>query len=288
MGEKKMELGDNKGVKNKKRKFVIIACIALVVLVAILTISLVYINRKKPLVGSALIDVGGHKVSVSASGEGKTPIVLINGFGQISERSWLMVKEDMSKLSKVITFDRPGLGKSEKVSGARTSDKKAEEMHAMLKKTAIKGPYILVAHSAGGFEARLFASKYPKEVAGIILLDATPEDYILNAEKYMSQNELTSMKAAKTPDGNFNDLVKSAEQVKAARSSMKNIPLIVIAGGKKPDPAMRENWLKMQKDVTALSSKSKFVLAENSDHWVMLDSYKDVIAAVKDMLNMVK
>jgi len=282
-----MKLGDNKEVKIKKRKSVII--VSVVALIAVIVVgSLLYLNREKPLEGKALIDVSGHKVSVSSTGKGKRPIVFINGFGQIADRSWLMVKEDISKLSRVITFDRPGLGASEKVAGPRTSDKKVEEMHAMLKKTAIKGPYILVAHSMGGFDARLFASKYPKDVAGIILLDATPEEYMLNAEKYMAKNELTSLKAAKTPDGTYNDMVKSAEQVQAVRSSMKNIPLIVIASGKHQDAAMKENWIRMQKEVAALSSESKFVVAEKSGHFIMIDSYQDVITAVKDMLDMVK
>ena len=276
-----MKLGDNKEIQNKKRKPVII--ISVVALLAVIVAgSILYLNRDKPLEGSALIDAGGHKVSVTSTGRGKTPIVMITGFCQLADRSWIMVKEDMSKLSRVITFDRPGLGKSEKVSGPRTSNKKVEEMHAMLKKTAIKGPYILVAHSIGGLDARLFASKYPKEVAGIILLDATPEEYTLNAEKYMAKNEFANLKAAKTPDGNYDDMVKSAELAKATKNSIKNVPLIVISGGKHED-----SWIKMQKDVAALSSKSKFIVAKNSEHMVMIDDYKEVIAAVKDMLNMV-
>ena len=86
----------------------------------------------------------------------------------------------MSGISRVCTYDRAGTGTSDhRPTGLHvTSLFEAKELQALLEGAAISPPYVLVAHSYGGFIARLFAAHYPQETAGLVLIDSSHEDEI--------------------------------------------------------------------------------------------------------------
>ncbi len=73
-------------------------------------------------------------------------------------------------------YDRAGIGKSEMNERPRHSQQSVENLRILLNKAGIKPPYVLVGHSFGGLNTRLFASTYPEEVVGVVLLDSTHED----------------------------------------------------------------------------------------------------------------
>jgi len=121
-----------------------------------------------------LTDIGGHRLHIHSTGEG-IPSVIFESGGASWSLDWTLVQREVAKFTSASSYDRAGFGWSDPGPKPRTSRQIATELHALLAKAEIKKPYILVGASFGGHTARLFARRYPDEVAGIILLDARHE-----------------------------------------------------------------------------------------------------------------
>ena len=99
-------------------------------------------------------------------------VVLDSGLGD-SYVSWMKVQPQIAKFTRVCSYDRAGLGYSDNSPLPRTSKVMAEELHTLLHNAGVDPPYILVGHSMGGYNVRLFASLYRSEVAGMVLVDSS-------------------------------------------------------------------------------------------------------------------
>lgn len=126
-----------------------------------------------------LIDVGGYHLHINSTGKGKPTVVLIAGSGDFSF-DWSLVQPAVSRFSRVCSYDRAGLAWSDLGPTPRTMRQEAHELHLLLEKAKLKAPFVLVGHSIGGLIARVYAAEYPREVAGMILVDSTTEDTTLN------------------------------------------------------------------------------------------------------------
>lgn len=122
-----------------------------------------------------MVDIGGYSLHINCSGEGKPAVILEPGLGWTS-LEWTLVQQGVEKFTKVCSYDRAGYGWSDSASAPRTSLQLVQEMHELLIKAQIPPPYILVGHSFGGINARLFASLYPEEVMGLVLVDPSHEN----------------------------------------------------------------------------------------------------------------
>jgi pimeloyl-ACP methyl ester carboxylesterase len=128
-------------------------------------------RRFNPMPGR-LVDVGGYKMHIYCAGRGTPTVILDSGLGD-SYISWKKVQPQISEFSRVCSYDRAGLGYSESSPRPRTSKVMAEELHALLRNAGVPPPHILVGHSMGGFDVRLYASLYRGEVAGMVLVDSS-------------------------------------------------------------------------------------------------------------------
>jgi pimeloyl-ACP methyl ester carboxylesterase len=128
-------------------------------------------RRFHPMTGQ-LVDVGGYKMHISCMGQETPPVILDSGLGD-SYVSWSKVQPQIAKFSRVCSYDRAGLGFSDSSPRPRTSKRMAEELHMLLHNAGISPPYVLVGHSMGGFNVRLFTSLYRGEVAGMVLVDSS-------------------------------------------------------------------------------------------------------------------
>ena len=131
-------------------------------------------RRFNPMSGK-LVAVDGRKMHIDCTGDGTPTVILDSGLGD-TYLSWRKVQPEISKITRVCSYDRAGLGYSDSVSGPRTSRAIAEQLHALLQAAGIAPPYVLVGHSMGGYDVRLYASLYRNEVAGMVLVDASHPD----------------------------------------------------------------------------------------------------------------
>ncbi|NJM88216.1 MAG: alpha/beta hydrolase [Hydrococcus sp. RU_2_2] len=123
-----------------------------------------------------LVDIGGFRLHLNCIGQG-TPTVVMDAGGGAPSITWGLVPSEIAKFTRVCTYDRAGLGWSDpnpRIS--RTSQQSVDELHLLLTKAGINPPYILVGHSLGGVNMRLYASQYPEDVVGLVLVDSSHEN----------------------------------------------------------------------------------------------------------------
>ena len=89
---------------------------------------------------------------------------------------WSFVHVEIATFTRVCTYDRAGLGWSDPVNSPLQSSQVAVSLNTLLNNAGVQGPYVLVGHSIGGIHVRSFASQYPHDVAGIILVDSSHEN----------------------------------------------------------------------------------------------------------------
>jgi pimeloyl-ACP methyl ester carboxylesterase len=132
-------------------------------------------DAKYPAPGK-MVDIGGYSLHLYDTGKGSGPTVILDmGLGG-NHLYWSLVQPEIAKFARVVSYDRAGLGWSDKSPLPRTNENIVQELHDLLHKAKIPGPYIFVAHSFAGILARVYATKYPKEVAGVIFVDSSNEN----------------------------------------------------------------------------------------------------------------
>jgi pimeloyl-ACP methyl ester carboxylesterase len=124
-----------------------------------------------------LDQTGGTRLHIHGLGNSGPAVVLDAGIGA-SSLSWSLVQPEIARFARVYAYDRAGLGWSDPPGwqrGPRLASRMAEELRALLHNSGVDGPYILVGHSFGGYVARLYAERWPVEVAGLVLVDSPDE-----------------------------------------------------------------------------------------------------------------
>jgi pimeloyl-ACP methyl ester carboxylesterase len=125
--------------------------------------------RANPPLGQ-MVDVGGYRLHIYCTGSGSPTVVIESGWGE-SSATWGWVQPEVAKITRVCTYDRAGMGWSEPSPYPRTARQFSKELHTLLAKANEPGPYVLAAHSLGGYTVRVYAHDYPDEVSGLVLID---------------------------------------------------------------------------------------------------------------------
>lgn len=124
-----------------------------------------------------LVDVGGYRLHIDCAGSGSPTVVIDAGWGDWST-AWGPVQAGVAGTTRVCTYDRAGIGWSEPGPLPRDAAQFAGELHTLLHKAGIPGPYVMVGHSLGGLPVRVFAHEYASEMAGVVLIDSmTPQQF---------------------------------------------------------------------------------------------------------------
>lgn len=245
-----------------------------------------------------LVDLGGRRLYLKCSGEARagTPVVVLDaGMGSTSD-AWSSVEPNVSQFARVCSYDRAGLGKSDRAPHPRTSQDIVNDLHNLLAKAGLNPPYVLVGHSFGGMNARLYASDYPKEVVGMVLVDSTHED---ENDRMLAVMPPERLKKAKPEDMIVRgpediDLNSSVAQIRAA-NWRRDIPLLVLTRGSATfnpndyaDPSLAPKFeeirLELQKELVRRSSRGRQIIAEKSGHFIQRDQPELVIDAIRQVL----
>ena len=265
-----------------------------------------------------LVDVGGHRLHINCTGTGSPPVVIEAGLGDWST-SWGLVQPEVAKTTRVCTYDRAGQGWSEVAAQPGDAAQFAAELHTLLQKANVPGPYVMVGQSLGGFIVRIFAHDYTSEVAGVVLVDSmNPKQVTESLSNKLAL--LSSLEAALARVGVGRLLVKlpafaqsmppggeayypllfrpqsyqtTAKEYKAlpvsaaeaaAVKSFGDLPLIVLTAKLNDNPG----WPEWQPELLQLSSTSQQLFAENSGHSIQFDEPKAAIEAIVKMVELVR
>jgi pimeloyl-ACP methyl ester carboxylesterase len=147
-----------------------------------------------------MVDVGGYKLHIHCAGIASSDaptVVLESGFGGWTI-DWAAIQPDIAKVTRVCSYDRSGHGWSDRgPSSAGTRAGVAKQLHVLLDRAGVPGPYILVGHSLGGVYVREFARTYPKDVAGFVFVDSSHEEMSEKAKKSELKQTVRQMKMLK-------------------------------------------------------------------------------------------
>jgi pimeloyl-ACP methyl ester carboxylesterase len=123
-----------------------------------------------------LVDVGGHKMHLDCSGQGAPTVLLESGLSD-DWLVWYRVQPAISKLTRVCSYDRAGLGFSDPRPDQQPDSRNiALNLHTLLANAGVNPPYVLVGHSIGGIHIRVYQNLYPAEVVGMVLVDSGHPD----------------------------------------------------------------------------------------------------------------
>src|SRR5215213_7018393 len=272
---------------------------------------------------AGLVDIGGgRRLWLECRGEGSPTVILEAGAGNNAD-TWdtvglpagseqTAVLPGVAGFTRVCAYDRPGTlldlehrSRSDPVPMPRTAGDIVADLHALLDTAAISGPYVLAGHSFGGLVSRLYAATYPDEVVGLVLADAAHEDYYGAMREALTPEQRTEIvrleeqgppELADYLDRERLDTDASAAQMRAAAiSPLRPLPLVVLTHGLPwdwpsdyPAAALEAVWLPLQEELAALVPDGRFVVAEQSGHFIPGDQPDLVIDAIQQVVDTVR
>ncbi len=120
-------------------------------------------------------DIGGRTLNIYCSGEG-SPTVVFDTYGHMAGYGWSAVQREVAKLTRACWYDRAGYGWSDPAPMLRTFQSVATDLHALLHAASVPSPFVLVGAHDSALHIRVFHGMYPREVAGIVMLDPNDVD----------------------------------------------------------------------------------------------------------------
>jgi pimeloyl-ACP methyl ester carboxylesterase len=234
-----------------------------------------------------LVNVGGHRLYIECTGSGSPTVVLQSGLGE-SSSYWGLIAPAVAASTTVCVYDRAGHGRSDEAAGPQDGIVLATDLHTLLERAGVVGPYVLVGHSSGGPYVRVFAERYPEQVAGMVLLDAQPADAFTALPDYPAFYQPYRIVTALSPSlarvgllGPVLGLPADQSSPSAARSARDEVvalptalqqaqalttlgdrPLIVVTAG----TGQAAGWLIAQDRMTGLSTNSVHRLVDAATH----------------------
>ena len=260
---------------------------------------------------SGLVDIGGgRKMYMECHGRGAPTVVLVSGArgayddwthvidaGGEPTQSGSSVFPEVGKFTRVCAYDRPGttrldntISPSTPVRQPTTAQDGAADLHALLRAAKQKGPYVIVAHSWGGLIGRLYASTYPDEVSGLVLLD--PGSEFMQETLTPAQWTFFVRESKKLGNPETLEAVDYRPSVRALRAAppVRGIPAVVLSSDEcwfiLPGFDAEETcsaWNAAQ-DLLAAHLDAEHTTDTDSGHFIQGENPKLVIGTVREVV----
>ncbi|HEV2864047.1 MAG TPA: alpha/beta hydrolase [Pyrinomonadaceae bacterium] len=270
-----------------------------------------------------LVAAGGYRLHVLCSGPeggGGPTVVMDAGIGECS-LGWGLVQPEVAGFARACAYDRAGLGWSDVAPTPRTSGQMVADLHALLVNSGVRPPYVLVGHSFGGLNVRLYAARFPEEVAGMVLVDSAHEEREPRLPLYMRLGLLTAPLGIprvfaqdvvtenpifdrrskyhpayravavgtaylETARREWAAVDESWAQARGSEKSLGDMPLVVLFA--KFDDEVFPRLLKLQTELAGRSTAGRLVVVEGSGHHIQHDRPEVVIDAVREVVEAVR
>jgi pimeloyl-ACP methyl ester carboxylesterase len=286
----------------------IVLAVAITASSAFNAIAIIWSFRPRDPTPGNIYVVNGHKMHIDCTGTGSPTLVLESGLGS-SWQIWMKVQPGLSKSTRVCSYDRAGYGYSDARPGPRDADRIADELHSLLLQARIDGPIVLMGHSLGGLLIRDYATRYPKDIVGLIFVDAvTPQWGLGKIEapprwitglgiRMACSTDSTALVGScmwPRPDSaprwkmamgglchpslcavvpESESFIRSGEET-LPTARYGSLPVLIFSHDpdKVMDPTSWENvWSQMQEDLKKLSTRSRRIVVRHSWHMIQLD-----------------
>ena len=205
------------------------------------------------------IDVGGYSLAIRCTGRGSPTVVLEAGYG-LPSAYWARLHPRLRR-TRVCSYDRAGLGRSDRRPSGARAETPAEELHALLRRAGVRPPLVLVGHSYGGLLVRVYEATYRGQVRGLVLLDAVHP---------------AALGAGYVQEGR--SVVNAGEMARRIRARGKlALPVVVLERGRNRDPA----WSELQRSLGRASTNAVHAVALTSYHSIHQGQPSLVVRAIQ-------
>ena len=244
-----------------------------------------------------LVDIGGRGLYLAEAGTGEPTVLFEAGLGD-SAATWAGVIPAVAAFANVLSYDRPNTNASasDPAPMPRTADDVVADLDALLGTATKSGPYVLVGHSVGGLFARLYASRYPDQVAGLVLVDASHEEQDQRRQAMVSADLFAAEQQAVNSNSEGIDLAASFAQMSAA-TPLEPMPLVVLSAGVADPAFFPPGWpmeeeaklhAELQADLAGQVPNGRLVVAEQSGHYIQQTQPDLIVAAIQDVVQAVR
>lgn len=253
-------------------------------------------KKAQPGITDGLIDVGGLSLHVHCLGQGSPIVILEAGLGNDGS-VWKGVQREVARSTRACVYDRAGTGYSDPAPTPHPNRQMARELYQLVTHAGLTGPYVLVGHSMGGVNVRLFEAEHPGLVVGMVLVDATVDP--LRSRSVIPEDEMKKFKEMLPAVGEGVDLESFALGAAEARAAkgLGSKPLVVLTRSVEDEqpwasPEQRAEllriWQEQQAELPKLSSNAIQVVVRNSHHHIQLDAPRLVVASIAEVVNAVR
>jgi pimeloyl-ACP methyl ester carboxylesterase len=252
---------------------------------------------------SGWFDIGGPRLFLRCTGHGSPTVV----FESHLTHDWFALQNQLSGLTRVCSWDHPSgpWSRSDPAAGPRTGRDIVADLHTLLRVAGVPGPYVLAGHSNRGLFSLLYASTYPRQVAGLVLIDAVHPAYhkrtlamfkpLLPPEVWEALRQEAMAVPHRLIDPEQLDIWTSERQTRVAlrRSPLRPMPLVVLTRGHPDGPGgpfveqQERLWLQLQRELAAMVPGSRHVITQSGHNIqdeqpeLVLDAIRDVVLAVR-------
>lgn len=257
-----------------------------------------------------LVDVGGRRLYLECAGSGSPTVILQAGLGG-SATAWERIAPTVAQSARVCAYDRAGHNRSDEAPGPQDGVAVSKDLHDLLGKAGVPGPYVLVGHSSGGPYVRDYFASYPDDVRGMVFLDSQPPDAFTALPEYPGFYQYYSLLAGMAPSlarvgllGPVLGVSGSDATVPAARGGRDEVralptvlaqaaavtkigdrPLIVISAS----PGDQPGWMEAQARLAGISTNGvQRVLDATHESVILGDDAPASAQAILDVLAAVR
>jgi pimeloyl-ACP methyl ester carboxylesterase len=252
---------------------------------------------------SGWFDIGGRRLFLRCSGHGSPTVVFEGGL----TTDWYELQNQVASSTRVCSYDHPNgpRSRSDPAPTPRTARDFVADLHALLSVAGVPGPYVLAGHSNGGLFTQLYASIHPRQVAGLVLIDAVHPAYhkrtlamfkpLLPPEVWEALRQQAMAVPHRLRDPERVDIWTSERQTRVAlrRSPLQPMPLVVLTRGHPDGPSgpfveqAEELWRQLQRELAGMVPGSRHLITQ-SGHDIqheqpelVLDAIRGVVLAVR-------
>jgi pimeloyl-ACP methyl ester carboxylesterase len=253
---------------------------------------------------SGWFDIGGRQLFLRCTGHGGPTVV----FESHLTHDWFALQNQLAGFTRVCSWDHPSgpWSRSDPAAGPQTARDIVADLHALLRVAGVPGPYVLAGHSNAGLFSLLYASTYPRQVAGLVLIDAVHPAYhkrqlalvkpLVPPEIWEALRQEAMAVPHRLIDPEQLDIWTSERQTRVAlrHSPLRPMPLVVLTRGH-PEPAppwwpveqAEALWLQLQRELAAMVPGSRHVITQSGHNIqdeqpeLVLDAIRDVVQAVR-------
>jgi pimeloyl-ACP methyl ester carboxylesterase len=262
------------------------------------------------MITAGFFSIGDRRLYAEVEGQGSPTVIIEVGSTMpgTADPGWLSIRAALAQETRVFTYDRANLGKSDPVGLPRSLNEFTADLRAVLNAVRIEPPYLLVGCSFGGMIVTHFASLYPAEICGLVLLDPPHPEINLRTlallppevpgeprsltefRKLAWQEQYAPLETNEIESLDFPTSIRQAQ----ATWNLGDIPLALFTAGineygegfpAELAAAYEQTWWELNRATAMLTTKYEHILVEDSDHIIHEHRPDLVMAAIRRLIS---